>query len=102
MAAIRAMQIILNQYGEEASSVTLEIITDSAYLTNGLSSWIINWKKLNWNKEIVNKELWKNLDELRQRFLEVKLTHVLAHNGHFENEMADKLASDGCFKSLPL
>src|ERR1700683_4761342 len=44
----------------------VEIITDSEYLKNGITQWIIGWKKRNWmtaaKKPVVNRDLWEALD----------------------------------------
>ena len=45
----------------------VEVITDSEYVKNGITSWISNWKKNNWmtkqRKPVVNRDLWEELDE---------------------------------------
>ena len=44
----------------------LTIHTDSKYVMDGASRWIINWKKNNWKtaqkKDVKNKDLWIELD----------------------------------------
>ena len=49
----------------------IEITTDSKYVKNGITNWIFNWKKNGWRtaskKNVKNKELWVELDNLIQK-----------------------------------
>ena len=74
------------------------LTTDSQYVKNGITQWIINWKKKNWTtsarKPVKNVDLWKHLDELVNKH-QVKWEWVRGHTGHAENELADALANRG-------
>lgn len=74
---------------------TVELYSDSQYVINGLRQWIDDWKKKNWrrsgNQPVLNIELWKTLDELRQVH-DLNLHWIRGHNEHPENERADRLA----------
>lgn len=76
----------------------VELWTDSQYVKNGITDWIIGWKKNNWKnsqkKPVKNKELWLKLDELCS-FHNVSWNWVKGHNGHIENERVDELARQG-------
>lgn len=76
----------------------VELWTDSQYVKNGITDWIIGWKKNNWKnsqkKPVKNKELWLKLDELCA-FHNVSWNWVKGHNGHIENERVDELARQG-------
>jgi len=91
MAAIAALEAL-----ERPS--TLTIVTDSAYVKDGISSWIHGWKKRGWktagNKPVKNEDLWKRLDAATQRH-NVTWEWVKGHAGHPENERADELARAG-------
>ena len=91
MAAIEA----LNHF-EEHQAIT--IFTDSTYVKDGITSWIINWKKRGWktasNKPVKNVDLWQTLDAATQRH-SVTWKWVKGHAGHPGNERADQLARDG-------
>ena len=76
----------------------VEIVTDSQYVSKGLTEWMPGWKRNGWRrregktfKPVKNAELWQQLDELAARH-EVKLTWVRGHAGHPENERCDQLA----------
>ena len=76
---------------------SVEIITDSEYVKNGMTSWIHNWKANNWitkstRKPVVNQELWKMLDELVNHH-RVKWTWTKGHASHEDNNRCDELAS---------
>lgn len=48
----------------------LQIVTVSDYVFQGATSWIINWKKRNWEKKdgsaVSNADLWQKIDKLSQ------------------------------------
>ena len=72
------------------------IFTDSQYVKNGITSWIINWKKNDWvtrtEQPVKNKELWIAIDEVRNKLKVVEWKWVKAHNGDPKNEEVDTLA----------
>lgn len=74
------------------------IYTDSAYVKDGITSWIHNWKKRGWrtadNKPVKNVELWQRLDALVAEH-DVQWHWVRGHNGDPGNERADALANRG-------
>ena len=74
----------------------LTIHTDSKYVMDGASRWIINWKKNNWKtaqkKDVKNKDLWIELDNLLN-YHNVSWVWVKGHDGIYGNERADYLAT---------
>lgn len=76
----------------------LTIVTDSAYVKNGVTSWIHGWKRNGWRtagrKPVKNDDLWRRLDEAQSRH-DVTWEWVKGHAGHPENERADALARAG-------
>jgi ribonuclease HI len=74
----------------------IEVITDSEYLKNGITSWIVNWKKRNWmtsaKKPVVNRDLWEELDDQVEAH-HVKWSWTKGHASHEDNNRADELAS---------
>ncbi len=76
----------------------VELVTDSEYVGKGLRDWMPKWKSQGWRrkegksfKPVVNLDLWQRLDELLANH-QVKVTIVLGHNGHPENEACDRMA----------
>ena len=76
----------------------VEVVTDSQYVAKGVNEWMKKWKSQGWKrkdgsqyKPVINEDLWRRLDELVSLH-KVKVTHVLGHNGHPENEACDQLA----------
>ena len=74
----------------------LTIHTDSKYVMDGASRWIINWKKNKWKtaqkKDVKNKDLWIELDNLLN-YHDVSWVWVKGHDGIYGNERADYLAT---------
>ena len=95
MALISALKFVKDQ--------NLEIFTDSKYAKDGIEKWIINWKKNGWMTStgtlVKNKELWIQIDTLREKIKMVEWRWVKAHNGHPLNEAVDTLARE-CAKNI--
>ena len=76
----------------------VELHTDSQYLRNGVLTWMHNWKRNGWRtadkKPVKNEDLWKRLDEAKQRH-EIEWRWVKGHAGNELNERADELARTG-------
>lgn len=79
----------------------LLVISDSQYVIYGASRWIHGWKAENWrigkSKEILNRDLWIELDELAGMF-NTNWAWVRGHNGHEQNTIVDRLARGAAMK----
>jgi ribonuclease HI len=97
MAAIAALEAL------DRSSV-ITVVTDSAYVKDGITKWVHGWKRNGWTKKggLKNAELWQRLDAAAARHT-VTWEWVKGHAGHPENERADELARAGLapFKDRP-
>lgn len=75
---------------------SVEIVTDSQYVKNGMMQWIQGWKRNGWktsNKQpVLNKELWESLDQLVSQH-DVRWTWTKGHASHEDNNRCDELAS---------
>jgi ribonuclease HI len=73
----------------------VDLYTDSQYLRDGITKWIVGWKKNGWKtadkKPVKNDDLWRDLDDLTQMH-DIRWHWVKGHNGHPENERVDLLA----------
>ena len=91
MAAISALESL-----NRASAIT--IVTDSAYVKNGVTEWIHGWKRKGWRtaggSPVKNMELWQRLEAAQARH-SVTWRWIKGHAGHAENERADALARAG-------
>ncbi len=91
MAAISALEA-LNR------PVEITIVTDSAYVKNGVTEWIHGWKRNGWRTAakdpVKNAELWQRLDAAQGQH-KVTWRWIKGHAGHAENERADALARAG-------
>jgi len=74
----------------------VSITTDSQYVKQGVLSWVEKWKLNGWKtasrKDVKNKDLWQELDELNNMH-EVSWYWVKGHSGHAENERVDQAAN---------
>ena len=91
MAAIEALSAL-----KKSSKVT--IVTDSRYLKDGMTKWLVQWIANNWKssakKKIKNVDLWKKIYNLSEVH-EISWAWVKGHDNHEENEKADYLARLG-------
>ena len=73
----------------------VQIFTDSKYVKSGITEWIYNWKKNGWKtadkKEVKNKNLWTELDDLSNAF-DIEWIWVKAHSADELNNQVDLLA----------
>ena len=76
-------------------SLKIIIYTDSTYVKDGITSWILSWKRNGWKtankKPVKNAELWQELDSLAMSH-QIEWRWVKAHNGNKYNELVDELA----------
>ena len=88
LAPIKALQ-------EGKGQQPIEIYTDSQYVRLGITDWVHNWIKNDWQtskkEPVKNKELWIELYELTKSY-EIKWIWVKAHAGNILNEEVDLLA----------
>ena len=77
-------------------SCSVEIITDSEYLKNGITSWIHGWKRKAWKSAdrnpVKNQDLWMALDELVAGH-QTQWKWTKGHASHEENIRCDELAN---------
>ncbi len=97
MAAIQGLRALKNP-------CQVDLYTDSQYLREGITSWIVGWKKNGWKtgakKPVKNEDLWRLLDDLVQ-IHDIRWHWVKGHNGHPENERVDLLARSAILTLKP-
>lgn len=78
------------------------VYLDSAYVLNGITSWIDGWKKKGWKtskkQDVLNKELWIELDKERSKFAFIEFKKVKGHSDNFGNNQADRLCNEAMNK----
>jgi ribonuclease HI len=81
----------------------VEVITDSEYLKNGITTWIHGWKRNGWKtsakKPVVNQDLWEILDELVAQH-QTRWTWTKGHANHEDNNRCDELATQAAREQL--
>ena len=91
LAVIMALKTL-----DAKSEVT--VFTDSTYVQKGINEWISKWKINGWRtsnkKDVKNKDLWLQLDNITSKF-KISWVWVKGHSGHPENDRADYLANQG-------
>lgn len=88
LAVIKALEKL-------SQSCEVNLYSDSQYMKNGITQWILKWKANGWNQgKVKNQDLWQRLDNVTQRH-KIHWHWVKGHSGHKENEICDKLAKDG-------
>lgn len=89
MAAIRALDSLKRP-------CRVRVTTDSKYVLQGITEWLVGWKRKNWKtaskQPVKNVDLWQELDRLAAPH-QIEWHWVRGHTGHPENERADQLAN---------
>ncbi len=89
LAVISSLESLSNEH--EAT-----IYTDSAYVVNGITRWVIGWKKNKWKtskkEDVLNKDLWERLVTATvHKTIDWKL--IKGHSGTPANERCDVIAT---------
>lgn len=89
LAAISALESIPNEH-------EMTIWTDSAYVLNGSTRWVVGWKKNKWQtsqkEDVLNRDLWERLMTVTEhKIINWKL--LKGHAGHAPNERCDFIAT---------
>ena len=75
----------------------VEFYTDSEYVKNGVSDWLLNWKRNGWRtkskKPVKNEDLWRTLDSSVSKH-KIDWRWLKGHAGHDGNERCDQLANE--------
>jgi len=91
-AAIKTLEKLKNYQISE----NFKLRTDSKYLIEGYTKWIVNWKKNGWKtsagKPVQNIDLWQKIDQLRIDGL--KMEYVKGHSGDKQNDRVDLIATN--------
>lgn len=78
------------------TSSEILIYTDSTYVKNGITEWVLKWKRNGWKnsnrKPVKNKDLWVKLDNLCDQN-KVSWKWVKGHSSNKYNNLADELAT---------
>jgi ribonuclease HI len=77
-------------------SCRIELTTDSQYVRQGITGWMVRWKANGWRtsqkQPVKNQDLWQRLDAEVSRH-HVTWHWVKGHSGHAENERVDQAAN---------
>ena len=94
-AVIKALEYISST--DELKKMKPVIHTDSAYVKNGITSWIKSWEINGWKtaskQPVKNRELWQELKKLDDS-ISAEWKWVKGHAGNEFNEMCDALVGE--------
>jgi ribonuclease HI len=73
------------------------IYTDSAYLLQGITRWVIGWQKNNWKtsqgEDVLNRDLWERLLVANKNLKQSEWRLLKGHAGIPANERCDVIAT---------
>jgi len=82
---------------------SVRVVSDSRYLVQGMSEWIVQWRRNGWRtsdrKPVKNRDLWEELIELGETH-RMRFEWIEGHAGHPENERCDRLANEAIAGAL--
>jgi anthranilate synthase component 1 len=91
------MQALLGALEHVPDAQEIRIVTDSEYLSKGITQWMKGWKRNGWKTKskqpVKNRELWEAIDAALED-KKFSLEWVKGHAGHPENERCDELARE--------
>lgn len=91
MGCIQGLRAIKNK------NVGVDVYMDSAYVYNGITSWIYGWMKKGWKNSkkepVANKDLWLELLAEKDKFSDISFNKVKGHADNAGNNKADELAN---------
>lgn len=90
LAVIKALEAL-------PTGTNVYLYTDSQYVQKGIQFWLPSWKLKNWrtvaNKDVVNQDLWKLMDEQASRHM-ISWHWVKGHADDPLNIRCDELARE--------
>lgn len=94
---LQAVLSVLSDTGSRAFEGSVVVYSDSAYVVNGLNSWVYGWEKNGWitstKTPVENKALWQELLILLGEYgKRLSIEKVKGHAGDLYNERCDELA----------
>lgn len=91
--------IIVGKQLPQNGVTEIEIITDSQYMKNSITKWIHDWKMNDWKivrkkTEILNRDLWMQLDEIVQK-INIDWSWIETYKNVFGSCEAERLSKEG-------
>jgi ribonuclease HI len=94
-AAIKSLEFV-SKLTVKTSQPKALLYTDSAYVLNGATKWLYNWKQNGWKtatkKAVENVDLWQELDLLLYQ-VDTEWKLLPGHSGLTANERCDEIAT---------
>lgn len=89
LAVISALESFPNEH-------EMTIYTDSAYVLNGSTRWVVGWQKNNWKtsqkEDVINRDLWERIvSATEHKIIDWRL--LKGHAGIAPNERCDVIAT---------
>ena len=96
-AVVEALSFLFESYKLEARSHKLLLYSDSGYVINGITKWIVGWQARDWKtlqkEDVANKDLWQELLDLTRKFENIEWKLLGGHVGVVGNERCDEIAT---------
>ena len=107
-AVLKGLEDVIKRITDGSFAILqINLFSDSEYVCNAINQrWINKWQTNNWMtsgfqgrdpKPVKNKDLWEQvinvMNNLKNRNVNITITHVKGHNGDEFNEKADQLAT---------
>lgn len=106
-AVVEALRKILSKRKHKSKN-QYDIFSDSAYVVNTINNnWLEKWKMNGWKttkgRDVKNRELWEEMNELigniNRKDIEVTFHKIKGHSGNMFNELVDKIAKEESIKA---
>lgn len=95
------------QWAYDVQIQQITILADSTYFVDGTNDWLSVWERNGWKTRngypVANLDIWMKIKEIVAKIkaagFDLRIAYIPAHSGHIGNELADRLATIGVFKS---
>lgn len=103
---LQAVISVLSDSGAKGHKGPVVVYSDSAYVVNGMNSWVYGWEKKGWvtmaKTPVENKGLWQEaLVLLKEYGNKLSIEKVKGHDGDLYNERCDELAVSAALDETP-
>jgi ribonuclease HI len=86
-AILNALKLI------KSKDITINLYSDSKYALDGMTTWMHDWAKKQWKKDIKHKQIWQEI-YIIYNTLKINCIWVKGHSNNLYNEKCDKIAKD--------
>jgi len=95
IAGSKRLMDYTNKFHESSKKHSVQVYTDSRYVCDNFSEYLVAWKNNGWKKSnrspVINSEYWRKLDRLSSEFQSFRIRWVKGHASNENNIKVDAM-----------